>query len=83
MFIESCVNVFYLKIEYIYVVLKAGSDFEFLTTGSSSFHMCAPFTTMELLKTVALALETYKSLLSFDRVVLVEMFEIGVNNAYI
>ena len=50
---------------------------------SSSFHMCAPFTAMEFLKTLVHALGTYKSPLSFDRVVLVEMFEIGVNNAHI
>ena len=41
--------------------------------------MCAPFTSMEFL---VRALGTYKSPLSFDRVVLVEMFEIGVNNAH-
>ena len=45
--------------------------------------MCAPFTAMEFLKTLVRALETYKSPLSFDRVVLVEIFEIGVNNAHI
>ena len=50
---------------------------------SSSFHMCAPFSAMEFLKTFVRALGTYKSPLSFDRVVLVEMFEIGVNNAHI
>ena len=55
----------------------------FLIIGSSSFHICAPFTAMEFLKTLVCALGTYKSPLSFDRVVLVEMFEIGMNNAHI
>ena len=45
--------------------------------------MCAPFTAMELLNTLVRALGAYKSPLSFDRVVLVEMFEIGVNKAHI
>ena len=45
--------------------------------------MCAPFTAMEFLETLVLALGTYDSPLSFNRVVLVEMFEIGVNNAHI
>ena len=45
--------------------------------------MCAPFTAMEFLKTFVRALGTHKSPLSFDRVVLVEMFGIGVNNAHI
>ena len=56
---------------------------EFLIIGYSSFHICAPFTAMEFLKTLVHALGTYKSPLSFDRVVLVEMFEIGVNNSHI
>ena len=55
---------------------------EFLVTGSSSFHIFAPFTAMEFSKTLVRALGTYKSPLSLDRVVLVEMFEIGVNNAH-
>ena len=41
--------------------------------------MCAPFTAMEFLKTLVRALGTYESPLSFDRVVLVDMFEMGVN----
>ena len=45
--------------------------------------MCVPFTAIDFLKTFVRALGTYKSPLSFDRVVLVEMFEIGVNNAHI
>ena len=45
--------------------------------------MCALFTVMEFLNTLDCAFGTYKSPLSFDRVVLVEMFEIGVNNAHI
>ena len=44
--------------------------------------MCAPFTAMEFLKTLVGALGTYKSPVSFDRIVLVEMFEVGVNNAH-
>ena len=35
---------------------------------------------MEFLKTLVHALGTYTSPLLFDRVVLIEMFEIGVNN---
>ena len=38
---------------------------------------------MEFLKILVRALGTYKSPLLFDRVVLVEMFEIGVNNTHI
>ena len=64
-------------------MLKAEREFEFLIIGFNSFHMCAPFTAMQLLKTLVHALGTHKSPLSFDRVVLVEMFEIGVNNAHI
>ena len=45
--------------------------------------MCAPFTAMEFLKTLVRVFGRYKSSLSFDRVVLVDMFEIGVNNAHI
>ena len=55
---------------------------EFLVIGSSSFHIFAPFTAMEFSKTLIRALRTYESPLSFDLVVLVEMFEIGVNNAH-
>ena len=45
-------------------------------------NMCAPFTAIEFLKALVHALMTYKSPLSFDGVVLVEMFDIGVNNAH-
>ena len=45
--------------------------------------MCVPFTAIEFLKILVRVFGTYKSPLSFDRVVLVEMFEIGVNNAHI
>ena len=58
-------------------------DVEFRIIGSNSFHICAPFTAMEFLKTLVRALATYKSPLSFDRVVLIEMFEIVMNNAHI
>ena len=44
--------------------------------------MCAPFTSMAFLKTLVRALGTSKSPFLFDRVVLVEIFEIGVNNAH-
>ena len=52
----------------------------FLLLGLVHSIFFAPFTAMEFSKTLVRALGTYKSPLSLDRVVLVEMFEIGVNN---
>ena len=45
--------------------------------------MCAIYSNGVVEKTLVRALGTYKSPFSFDRVVVVEMFEIGVNNAHI
>ena len=73
---------FFLVKNTMHIYRLKGREFEFLIIGSSSFHMYAPFTAMGSLNKLVHALGTYKSPLSFDRVVLVEMFEIGVNNGY-
>ena len=58
-------------------------EFEVFITRSKPFHICALFTAIQFLKTLVRAHGTYKSPLTFDVVVLVEMFETTLNNAHI